>query len=121
MNRVGLLRSILSGGAVGLLVAAVFSCSSVPSSTEAMRSLKTTEEAPEPDSAMAARSGKSLEQIGLGYSVFQRKCLECHEARVPKNPKDPNWHPIMTGMSYNAGLSESEQAAMAAYLEAAAR
>lgn len=120
MTPTGLRRSVLAG-AFGLLVAVVVSCSTEPTSTEAMRSLKTTEEAPEPDAAMASRSGKSLEQIGLGYSVFQRKCLECHEARVPKNPKDPNWHPIMSGMSYNAGLSESEQAAMAAYLEAAAR
>ncbi len=105
----------------GLLLAGLVSCSSEPTSTEALRSLKTSEEAPEPDAAMAARSGESLEKIGLGYAVFQRKCLECHEARVPKNPRDPNWHPILTGMSYNAGLSRSEQEAMAAYLAAAAR
>ena len=50
-----------------------------------------------------------------------RKCLECHEARVPENPSDPNWHPTMVGMSWNAGLSDSEQSAMIAYLAAAAQ
>ena len=104
---------------VGLAVATA--CTSDPSSADAMRSLKTSEVAPQPDAKMAARSGKSLDSIGNGYSIFQRKCLECHEARVPKNPSNPNWHPTMVGMSWNAGLSESEQSDMMAYIAAAAQ
>ena len=85
-----------------------------------MRVLRTTGKAPMPDAAMAQRSGEDLETIGRGYWIFQRKCLECHEARVPKDPTLAAWHPTMIGMSWNAGLSQSEEAALIAYMKAAA-
>jgi hypothetical protein len=40
---------------------------------------------------------------------------------VPKDPTDKDWHPVMDGMTWNAGLSSAEQAAVLSYLRAAAR
>jgi mono/diheme cytochrome c family protein len=97
-------------------------CSSEPPDAmpdDAMRVLKTSPEVPVPTAAMAQRSGTSLNQLGEGHSLFLRKCSECHEPRVPENPGDPSWHPTMRGMAWNAGLTESEEGAMIAYLRAA--
>ena len=88
---------------------------------DAMRVLETTPELITPDAAMAKRSGHSLDHLGKGHGLFLRKCSECHEPRVPVNPNDPSWHPIMVGMGWNAGLTESEEKAVADYLRAAAK
>lgn len=114
------MRTIIQILAAGLLAA----CTTAPPDAmpdDAMRVLKTKPEVPSPDEAMARRSGAPLDQLGRGYAVFLRKCSECHEPRVPVNPRDPSWHPILVGMSWNAGLSSDEAAAMEAYLKAAAR
>lgn len=91
------------------------------SKTDEEYALELSEVAPRPTAAMASRAGVSLEQIGIGYTVFGRKCLECHTARVPKNPADPNWHPIVEGMTWNAGLNPGEKKAVLTYLRAALR
>ena len=57
----------------------------------------------------------------MGYRMFQRKCLERHEARVPVDHSNPGWHPVLDGMSWNAGLFSPEQGAVLAYLRAARR
>ncbi|NNC89758.1 MAG: cytochrome c [Akkermansiaceae bacterium] len=101
------------------LALVVASCASKTS--DPMRVLKTKTEAPQPTAAMAARAGESLDTLGQGYWVFQRKCLECHESRVPENPSLAAWHPTMIGMSWNAGLSDEEEAALIAYMKAAAQ
>lgn len=77
--------------------------------------------APEPTAEMARRAGQPLEHIGMGYWVFQRKCLECHEARVPEDPTDKNFHPLMKGMVWNAGLTTQEVDGVLSYLQAAGR
>ena len=106
--------------AVGLMVG----CTSAPPDAmpdDAMRVLETSPKVVSPDAAMAKRSGVPLDRLGNGYAVFLRKCSECHEPRVAVNPKDPSWHPILKGMGWNAGLSDSEAADMEAYLLAAAK
>lgn len=104
------------------LVAVVSACAPTQPDAmpdDAMRVLKTSGVVPKPDAAMAAGSGESLAQLGNGYSIFLRKCSECHEPRVPQKPSDPSWHPTMVGMSWNAGLTTGEQGALVAYLRAA--
>ena len=120
MNMTRFSFSLASISSFVLLGVALFSsCSSNPQNP--LRSLDTRGKAPKPTARMAARSGESLDQIGTGYWIFQRKCLECHESRVPRDPSHADWHPVMQGMSWNAGLSESEQNSVMAYLRAAAR
>ena len=72
-----------------------------------------------PTEAGARRAGVSLELAGAGYWVFQRKCLECHEARIPEDPLSPDWHAVIDGMSWNAGLSTREEESVLAYLQTA--
>jgi cytochrome c5 len=72
-----------------------------------------------PTAESAREAEVSLEAAGEGYWVFQRKCLECHEARIPEAPLSPGWHATVDGMSWNAGLSKSEEAAILAYLQTA--
>ena len=112
-------RSLLFGfpGLLGLM--ALSACST--DQENPLRSLETRRTAPQPTARLAARAGESLDKIGAGYWIFQRKCLECHEARVPRNPSDPDWHPVIEGMSWNAGLAGEEESAVMAYLRAAAR
>ena len=74
--------------------------------------------APVPTAAMAAKSGQSLETVGQGYWVFQRKCTECHEAKLPADPHEAGWHAIAGGMAWNAGLMKSEEKALLAYIGA---
>jgi cytochrome c5 len=97
----------------------ILSCAD--SKTDEEHVLDIAKVAPKPNAAMAQRSGESLEKIGRGYWLFQRKCLECHEARVPKDPTDKNWHPVMDGMAWNAGLAATEEDAVLSYLRAAVR
>ncbi|MDE0594589.1 MAG: hypothetical protein OSB65_05025 [Roseibacillus sp.] len=109
---------LLSSPAV---VGIVFSSCAGPDLSDEAQVLKIKMVAPEATPAMAQRAGASLEQIGMGYWIFQRKCLECHQARVPKEPTDANWHPIMDGMTWSAGLARDESEALFAYLRAAGR
>jgi len=74
--------------------------------------------APMPTAATAAESGQSLETIGKGYWVFQRKCSECHVAKLPADPHQAGWHATVAGMSWNAGLMKSEETALLAYIGA---
>lgn len=107
-----------------MMAGLVAACTTAPPDAmpdDAMRVLKTKATVPSPDQAMATRSGTPLDQLGRGYTVFLRKCSECHEPRVPVNPHDPSWHPIVVGMAWNAGLGLDEQEAVEAYMKAAAR
>ncbi|GHC66543.1 hypothetical protein [Roseibacillus persicicus] len=74
---------------------------------------------PQPRPELAAKAGISLDEMGEGYWVFSRKCMECHEARLPKGQIEGVWHPVVDGMSGNAGLSTSENAAVVNYVRAA--
>ncbi len=67
---------------------------------------------------MAARTGESLDTIGQGYWVFQRKCSECHAARLPKDRHKAGWHATAAGMAWNAGLMKSEEKVLLAYIDA---
>lgn len=70
---------------------------------------------------MAKKSGKPIEQLGRGYSLYQTQCAECHELKMPKDMRAGEWHVIVPGMAWNAGLTKSDEAAVEAYLVAASR
>ena len=112
------MKSIQRLALASVLPCLAVSCSTTPDNP--MRVLDTTGVAPAPTAEMAARAGESLDKVGSGYWIFQRKCLECHEARVPEDASLAAWHPTMIGMSWNAGLSEKEEDALLAYMKAAA-
>ena len=74
--------------------------------------------APKPTRLMAKSSGHSLKELGSGYSIFLRKCSECHEHKAPSMYTNAARHKLVTGMSSNAGLTKQEEANLQKYLAA---
>ena len=70
-----------------------------------------------PTAVEADAAGVSLGDAGEGYAIFQRKCTECHEARIPEDALSPGWHATVNGMSWNAGLDKTEEKFLLAYLQ----
>lgn len=77
--------------------------------------------APRPDKAMASQSGKSIGTLGRGYSLYHTQCAQCHELMMPKDMRVNEWHTIVPGMAWNAGLGPSDEKAVEAYLVAASQ
>ena len=78
-----------------------------------------TRTAPIPDMAMAARSGETYETLQRGHSLYLAHCTRCHESILPADVSKDDWHVVVPGMSWNAGISEAEEAALTAYIFAA--
>ena len=76
-------------------------------------------EVPVPTAKMAKASGKPLDTLGNGYSLFQVNCAQCHELKMPKDMRVDEWHSIVPGMAWNAGLKKEDEQAILAYLVAA--
>ena len=70
---------------------------------------------------MAKQSGASMETLGRGYSLYHTQCAQCHELKMPKDMRVDEWHTIVPGMAWNAGLEKSDEEAVMAYLVAATR
>lgn len=78
-------------------------------------------EMPVPDAEMAAHTGESLDKLGKGYALSQVHCSQCHEFKLPKDMRVEEWHSIVPGMAWNAGLNATDESAVMAYLVAATR
>ena len=74
--------------------------------------------APKPNAVMAKSAGHSLDSLGEGYSTYLRKCSECHEHRVPSMLLPAEQHSLVSGMSFNAGLSKTEEVDLQNYIDA---
>jgi cytochrome c5 len=79
----------------------------------------TSKQAPLPTMAMATSSGKPLETLQRGHSVYLLKCSECHEAMMPDDVSNNDWHVVVPGMAWNAGITPQEEAAVLDYILAA--
>jgi hypothetical protein len=77
------------------------------------------EDAPVPDAMMAIRSKTSLDTLDTGHGVYMRKCGECHTHLLPDEITSENWHVIVPGMAWNAGIEPAEEKALLKYLIAA--
>jgi len=75
--------------------------------------------APKPTQEMADRAKLPLATIREGHSVYLRKCGECHELMLPDRVTDSDWHVVVPGMAWNAGISRQEEDAVLQYLIAA--
>lgn len=76
-------------------------------------------QAPLATAEMAQRSGTSLAQLQLGFAAYQAHCGRCHEHQLPKSVNSADWHVVVPGMAWNAGMSKTEERAVLAYLLAA--
>lgn len=77
------------------------------------------ENAPVPDDAMAIRSKTSLDTLQTGHGIYMRKCGECHTHVLPKEVSSKDWHVVVPGMAWNAGILPSEEKALIKYIIAA--
>jgi hypothetical protein len=76
-------------------------------------------EPPVPGEAMAMTSGKSLETLRQGYGVYLTQCGSCHELVHPDRVKTSDWHLLVPGMCWNAGLTKADEALVLQYVLAA--
>lgn len=85
----------------------------------ALAACATTRMAPVPDEAMATRSGVSQATLKKGHAVYLAQCGRCHEHILPADVSKADWHVVVPGMSWNAGISEADEDALTAYILAA--
>lgn len=74
---------------------------------------------PVPDAAMSTQAKVKLETLQRGHTVYLSHCGRCHEHILPKEVSHADWHVVVPGMSWNAGISASDESALTAYLLAA--
>jgi cytochrome c5 len=75
--------------------------------------------APRPTPAMSVESGVSLTKLENGRTIFLANCGRCHEHQFPDTVSQADWHVVVPGMSWNAGISKNDQQALLSYLLAA--
>jgi cytochrome c5 len=75
--------------------------------------------APPVTPAMAASSKVSEGTLQLGRAAYIANCGRCHEYQLPDTVSDEDWHVVVPGMAWNAGLSKQDEVAIRQYLIAA--
>jgi cytochrome c5 len=78
-----------------------------------------TKTAPIPDATMASRSGVKYGTLQRGHTVYLAHCGRCHAPILPADVSKADWHVVVPGMSWNAGISADDEAALTAYILAA--
>lgn len=68
---------------------------------------------------MAEASGVSVERLQHGRAVYMSNCTRCHEPMMPRDLTRADWHVVVPGMAWNAGISEQDEDDVLAYLLAA--
>lgn len=75
-------------------------------------------EVPNPNAAMAAKSGTSMERLQRGHVVYMLKCGECHDYMLPQNLDIEDWQDAVPKMIRHAGLGEADERAVLEYVVA---
>jgi cytochrome c5 len=73
-------------------------------------------EVPNPNAAMAKKSGKTLSQIQRGHEVYMLKCGECHNYKLPENLDVDEWEEAVPKMITHAGLERVDEKAVLDYV-----
>ncbi len=68
---------------------------------------------------MAAASGQPVERLEHGRAIYMGDCARCHVPLMPDRLDRDDWHVVVPGMAWNAGISEADEEALTAYLLAA--
>ena len=74
---------------------------------------------PAVDEAMVARSGVAGSELRRGHAVYLSQCGRCHELIPPSEVKTADWHLVLPGMCWNAGISKADEDAVTKYVLAA--
>jgi len=79
----------------------------------------TTSDAPIPDKEMARLSGRSLSQLQRGHAIYMKQCSQCHTPMMPDEVTEGDWHIVVPGMAWNAGIDREDEEAVLQYVIAA--
>jgi hypothetical protein len=74
---------------------------------------------PVADARMAEASGVPLETLRRGNAVYSSQCGRCHHLIPPDAVKTSDWHLVVPGMCWNAGLTQADEALILKYVLAA--
>jgi hypothetical protein len=74
---------------------------------------------PVPGAAMADASGIPLETLRRGHGVYVTQCGSCHELVQPAAVTVEDWHLVVPGMCWNAGLTKADEQLVLQYVLAA--
>jgi hypothetical protein len=74
---------------------------------------------PVADAGMAERSGVPLETLERGNAAYLTQCGQCHRLVHPDSLKTSDWHLVVPGMCWNAGLTQADEAVILKYVLAA--
>lgn len=75
--------------------------------------------APEPDAEMERVSGVPLIELQRGKEVYNTQCTRCHVPMLPDEVSEGDWHVVVPGMSWNAGIDKADEEALLSYILAA--
>ncbi|MBK1818436.1 hypothetical protein JIN84_22650 [Luteolibacter yonseiensis] len=75
-------------------------------------------EVPNPNPAMAKKSGKPLSQLQRGHETYMLRCGECHRYMLPQNLDVDEWQDAMPKMIKHAGLESADEKAVLDYVVA---
>lgn len=67
---------------------------------------------------LAAQSGVPQELLQRGHAVYLMQCGRCHDLVLPDDVTRADWHVVLPGMAWNAGLAPADQEAVMAYIMA---
>lgn len=76
---------------------------------------------PVPTERMAASTSASLATLKRGHKVYLKHCGRCHAYEMPDEVSGPDWHVVVPGMAWNAGIPEVDEAAVLQYVIAASQ
>jgi hypothetical protein len=75
-------------------------------------------EVPNANAAMAARSGKPLEQLQRGHELYMLNCAQCHSYRLPKDINVPVWQAGRLRSDCGVDISTGDQRMVVDYIAA---
>jgi mono/diheme cytochrome c family protein len=76
---------------------------------------------PAPTERMAVQAATPMATLERGHRVFLKHCGRCHGYEMPDEVSGPDWHVVVPGMAWNAGISEADEEAVLRYVMAARR
>jgi len=68
---------------------------------------------------MAEAHGVRLEVLQRGHGLYLTQCGSCHELIAPDQVEISDWHLVVPGMCWNAGLTRGDEALILKYVLAA--
>ncbi len=75
-------------------------------------------EVPNPNAAMAAKSGKPISRLQRGHELYMLKCAECHSYKLPQNIDVTGWQAGRLKSDCGVDIAGGDTAAVVDYVAA---